>query len=255
MVKQFLQLLDTQSAFVLISKICQFLQKSKWDLYSNIDVSFLELPSTFLPSPPLDMLISESSLIPLWDSRYVAGTQPCSSEVLTNHQPIKKKAKNINQHTLRKTFLQVYPNDPEIIFFHFLLEQYTEQYSVINTTQKLRNNLTEDNVGIHRDNYVEGTSFLGNDILFRNIESLLWNKLGLWFICLCIYVGWQQLPTVSDRTLFQPSLEMLRSEPGTFCMPRLFYNLTTSSLYYCFIILNLTVCKKQRSWKKHELPM
>lgn len=43
-----------------------------------------------IPSPSLDVLMSESSLVPFWDSRYVAGTQPCSSAVLTNHQPTKR---------------------------------------------------------------------------------------------------------------------------------------------------------------------
>lgn len=38
--------------------------------------------------------MSESSRVPFWASRYVAGTQPCSSEVLTNHQPVEGTGEN-----------------------------------------------------------------------------------------------------------------------------------------------------------------
>lgn len=47
-----------------------------------------------LPSPVLEVLMSESSRVPFWASRYVAGTQPCSSEVLTNHQPVEGTREN-----------------------------------------------------------------------------------------------------------------------------------------------------------------
>lgn len=42
-----------------------------------------------LPSPAFAAPSSKSSRVPLWELRYVAGTQPCSSAVLTNHQPVK----------------------------------------------------------------------------------------------------------------------------------------------------------------------
>lgn len=41
---------------------------------------------------PSSGCIESSSWTPSWASRQVAGTQPCSSDVLTNHQPGKKKA-------------------------------------------------------------------------------------------------------------------------------------------------------------------
>src|SRR4029434_5328293 len=47
-----------------------------------------------LPSPLLVVLSSRSSLVPFCESRYVAGTHPCSSAVLTNHQPV-----NTHTHT------------------------------------------------------------------------------------------------------------------------------------------------------------
>lgn len=43
-----------------------------------------------LPSPALEAPTSKSSRVPLCVLRYVAGTQPCSSAVLTNHQPVEK---------------------------------------------------------------------------------------------------------------------------------------------------------------------
>lgn len=45
--------------------------------------------SSFLPSSGC---IESSSWTPSWASRQVAGTQPCSSNVLTNHQPEEKTA-------------------------------------------------------------------------------------------------------------------------------------------------------------------
>lgn len=48
-----------------------------------------DVSSTFLPSSDC---MENSSWTPSWASRQVAGTQPCSSNVLTNHQPEKKKA-------------------------------------------------------------------------------------------------------------------------------------------------------------------
>lgn len=39
---------------------------------------------------PSSGCIENSSWTPSWASRQVAGTQPCSSDVLTNHQPEKK---------------------------------------------------------------------------------------------------------------------------------------------------------------------
>lgn len=44
-----------------------------------------------LPSPVLEVPKSKSSLVTFWESRYVAGTQPCSSAVLTNHQPAERE--------------------------------------------------------------------------------------------------------------------------------------------------------------------
>lgn len=43
------------------------------------------------PSPALEAPSSKSSRVPLCELRYVAGTQPCSSAVLTNHQPMQRK--------------------------------------------------------------------------------------------------------------------------------------------------------------------
>lgn len=54
-----------------------------------------------IPSPVLDVLMSESSLVPFWDSRYVAGTQPCSSAVLTNHQPTKRSKRSCSVNSKR----------------------------------------------------------------------------------------------------------------------------------------------------------
>lgn len=42
----------------------------------------------YLPSPVLEVPKSKSSLVTFWESRYVAGTHPCSSAVLTNHHPV-----------------------------------------------------------------------------------------------------------------------------------------------------------------------
>lgn len=54
-----------------------------------------------IPSPNLDVLMSESSLVPFWDSRYVAGTHPCSSAVLTNHQPTRRSKKSFSVNIQR----------------------------------------------------------------------------------------------------------------------------------------------------------
>lgn len=43
------------------------------------------------PSPALEAPSSKSSRVPPCEFRYVAGTQPCSSAVLTNHQPVQRK--------------------------------------------------------------------------------------------------------------------------------------------------------------------
>lgn len=55
-----------------------------------------------LPSPVLEVPKSKSSLVTFWESRYVAGTQPCSSAVLTNHQPLERETEqdsvNIGSH-------------------------------------------------------------------------------------------------------------------------------------------------------------
>lgn len=55
-----------------------------------------------IPSPVLDVLMSESSLVPFWDSKYVAGTQPCSSAVLTNHHPAKRSKRNCSVNSKSK---------------------------------------------------------------------------------------------------------------------------------------------------------
>lgn len=54
-----------------------------------------------LPSPVLEVPKSKSSLVTFWESRYVAGTQPCSSAVLTNHQPVERESEqnSVNRST------------------------------------------------------------------------------------------------------------------------------------------------------------
>lgn len=59
-----------------------------------------------LPSPVLEVPKSKSSLVTFWESRYVAGTQPCSSAVLTNHQPVERETQQdrVNIGTFPRCF-------------------------------------------------------------------------------------------------------------------------------------------------------
>lgn len=69
--------------------------------YNNVSVN--------KPSPVLEVARSESSLVPFWESRYVAGTQPCCSDVLTNHQPEAQTHKH--QHPIFTTSFWFTPNN------------------------------------------------------------------------------------------------------------------------------------------------
>lgn len=70
-----------------------------WSAWTHVGVASMPLgyyePHSVclcLPSPVLEVPKSKSSLVTFWESRYVAGTQPCSSAVLTNHQPGESEA-------------------------------------------------------------------------------------------------------------------------------------------------------------------
>lgn len=117
--------------------------------------------------------MSESSLVPFWDSRYVAGTQPCSSAVLTNHQPTKRSKESCSFNIERnKNSRMLQKRQHRVSSFKYLsiLTPLERGYSSI--IQFLWDTFTAVNECAGRPHVKKGYDAANTEFILRNLKSI-----------------------------------------------------------------------------------